>query len=285
MKKIAGIFILSGLFAVVANAQPRTKQVLVEGHGRPLLLLNGGNFNMNSFDAHARLLSDSFTVIRMQQFNTQYAMEGKQLPGGYSIATETAAIVATLDSLHITTPIIVAGHSLGGVIGFDLAMHYPTRVALLLLVEAPLYNLAVIRGVYTAQMKGIDELTRNFTPSTIITEEMLKAFRCKIMNCDSIDITKHPMWPKWVQQKDALRGLSALANYKVNVQQVKAYKKPVLVVTGTATIDANRITDELLVKEFSHATAASLPGEHTAIYQNAALFAQLLRGFVAANHP
>ena len=283
IKSCTALHLLCLLFIVAANAQPRTKQVIVEGNGRPLLLLNGGNFDITSFAAHAKLLSDSFTVIRMQQFNTQYALQGKQLPADYSIATETAALVATLDSLHITAPLVVVGHSLGGVIAFDLAMHYPNRVALLVLVEAPLYHLAQARGAYTAQMKSIDELTKNFTFSAIITEAMLKDFRCAIMNCDSIDIYKHPMWPTWVQKKDALRGLSAVANYKVDPMQVKAYKKPVLIVTGTRTIDANRIVDELLVKEFPQATAGSLPGEHTAIYPNVPVFAQLLRNFVAAN--
>lgn len=103
------------LFAqLVAQAQPKTKQLLMEGSGPPIVLLHGGTFDMTAFAEHAKLLADSFTVIRLQQFNVQYANEGRTLPRTYSAKTESEAIIATLDSLRITQPIILAGHSYGG---------------------------------------------------------------------------------------------------------------------------------------------------------------------------
>ena len=143
----------------IAQAQVKTKQVLIEGKGQPVVLLHGGTFDFNSFEPHAKLLADSFLVIRMQQFNVQYANEGWTLSSDYSVNLESEAILTTLDSLHITQPVILVGHSYGGVIAFDFAINHPERIQSLILVEAPLFDIARVKDEYSEKMKQIDELT------------------------------------------------------------------------------------------------------------------------------
>ena len=277
MKKILPSLIF--LIQLVAQAQPKTKKVLIEGSGPPVVLLHGGTFDYNAYAAHAKLLDDSFTVIRLQQFNVQYANEGRTLPNNYSVNKESEAIIATLDSLQITRSVILVGHSYGGVIAFDFAIHHPERVQSLVLVEAPLFDIAKIKGQFSEKMKEIDDLTRNFTPAATITEEMIKSFRCKMTNCDTFDIRQHPMWPRWSEQKNRLRGLSVVPNYKINFQKLKAFKKPVLIITGTTTIEPNKVIDSLLSREFQNVKTASLNGDHVAIYQNPESFAAIFRTF------
>lgn len=279
MKKtlIFSLLMLSNFFV---KAQPKTKQVLIEGSGPPVVLLHGGTFDYTSFAAHSTLLADSFTAIRMQQFNVQSATEGWMLPKNYSVKTERDALLKTLDSLHITTPVVLIGHSYGGVVAFDFAVNHPERVQSLVLIEAPLFDIAKAKGEYSEKMKEIDILTKHFTPQAIITEDMIKNFRCKMTNCDTFDIRQHPMWPKWLKQKDRLRGLSAVPAYKINFKKLHAFHKPVLIVTGTVTIQPNKIIDKLLSREFSNARAVSLPGDHIAIYQNPEIFVQLLKDFL-----
>ena len=178
MKKILALFFI--LFnQLPAQTQSKTKQVLVDGKGPPVVLLHGGTFDYTSLAAHSRLLADSFTVIRMQQFNVQYGDEGRALPKNYSVKMESEAVKTTLDSLHITVPVVLVGHSYGGVIAFEFAINHPERMQTLVLVEAPLFDIAKARGEYSKKMKEIDALTKNFTPQTTITEEMIKNFRCK----------------------------------------------------------------------------------------------------------
>jgi pimeloyl-ACP methyl ester carboxylesterase len=261
------------------QGQPKIKRSIVEGKGPIVVLLHGGTFDYNAFAPHAKLLADSFTVIRMQQFNVQYADEGRVLPESYSIRMESEAIKTTLDSLKMDRPILLVGHSYGGVVAFDFAMNHPEKLSGLVLVEAPLFHIARLKDEYSDQMKEIEELTGNFTPDQSITEDMIRSFRCKMANCDSIDIRKHPMWPRWLKQKDRLRGLSMVANYKVDLNILRGFRKPVLIITGTKTISANKIIDRLLATEFKNARTTVLPGDHIAIYQNPQIFVKQLKKF------
>lgn len=279
MKRILTLLLLS-FSQLIAQGQSKTKQVLIEGSGQPIVFLHGGTFDYTAFAPHAKLLADSFTIIRMLQFNVQYADAGWTLPKDYSVKMESDAVLATLDSLHITTPVILIGHSYGGVIAFDFAINHPARIKSLVLVEAPLFDIAKRNGRYSEEMKQINELSKNFTPQATITEEMIKSFRCKMTNCDTFDIRSHPMWPKWLKQKDRLRGLSVVSAYKIDLEKLHTFSKPSLIVTGTKTIEPNKTVDKLLSREFSNTKTGSLIGDHIAIYQDPGSFVLLLRSFM-----
>lgn len=279
MKRILTLLLLS-FSQLIGQGQSKTKQVLIEGSGQPIVFLHGGTFDHTAFAPHAKLLADSFTVIRMLQFNVQYADAGWTLPKDYSVKMESDAIMATLDSLHIAAPVILIGHSYGGVIAFDFAINHPDRIKSLVLVEAPLFDMAKRKDEYSEKMKQIDELTKDFIPQATITEEMIESFRCKMTNCDTFDIRSHPMWPKWLKQKDRLQGLSVVSTYKIDYKKLHAFSKPSLIVTGTKTIEPNKTVDKLLSVELSNAKTGSLTGDHIAIYQDPGSFVLLLRSFV-----
>jgi pimeloyl-ACP methyl ester carboxylesterase len=274
------LLMLTFFFHGFLQCQPKTKQVIVDGSGPAVVLLHGGTFDYSSFEPHAKLLAASFTVIRMQQFNVQYADGARLLPKSYSVGMESEAVKATLDSLQIDEPIILAGHSYGGVIAFDFALKHPEKVSHLVLIEAPLFHIAKAKGRFSEQMRQIEELTKGFTTDAIITDEMIRSFRCKMSNCDSIDIRKHPMWTRWLKQKDRLRGLSVVANYRIDFKKLSVFLQPVLIMTGTHTLNAHRIVDQLLAGAFNNATMTSLPGEHVAVYQNPEVFVQTLKKFI-----
>ena len=99
-------------------------------------------------------------------------------------------------------------------------------------------------------------------------------------NCDTLDIRTHPMWNKWLKQKDRLKGLSVVPAYKIDFKKLHAFQKPVLIVTGTTTIQPNKVIDKLLSLEFSNTITKSLPGEHIAIYQKPETFVQTLKAFL-----
>jgi len=273
------LFICIACLAVVL-VKAQTKRTLAEGSGPVLVMLHGGTFDYHGFAPHSKLLADSFRVIRMLQFNVQYANDGRPLPKNYSVALESRAIGATLDSMQIDSPIILVGHSYGGLLAFDYALRHPQRIRALVLIEPPLFDLAKKKGRYSAKMKEIDSLSRGFKPDADITEEMIRAFRCKMTGCDSVDIRQHPMWPKWLAQKDRLRGLSVVSQYKVDIKSIQRFHKPVLIITGSNTIEPNQTVDELLAEVFPQAEKASLPGDHIAVYQKVEEFISILKNFL-----
>ncbi len=58
----------------------------------------------------------------------------------YSAKTQARSVLATIFKLHITTPIIIVGHSLGALVGIEMARRYPLLIKSLILCSPPLYR-------------------------------------------------------------------------------------------------------------------------------------------------
>lgn len=273
-------FVLHLFIPFLVFAQPKIKKVLTEGEGIPVVMLNGGTADMNVFTDHSKELSRHYKVIRMEQFNVQYAAEGVMLPADYSVRMESEAIRFTLDSLDIKEPVVLVGHSYGGLIALDFALNHPKYIRSLVLIEPPVFHLAEIKGESPEGIKKMQDLLKQFSPRAEITEEMVKQFRCELVNCDSIDIHQHPLWNTWVKQKNRLRGLSVVSNFKIDLEKLHQFKKPVLIVTGTQTVPFHKRIDELLTEGFTDAKAANIHGGHTAVNTNAKEFIECLLKFL-----
>jgi pimeloyl-ACP methyl ester carboxylesterase len=275
------LFLIFLLFIQLpALAQPKIKKVLIEGEGTPVVMLNGGTADMSVFTVHSKLLSGHYKVIRMEQFNVQYATDRLMLPKDYSVKMESEAIKSTLDSLNIKEPVILVGHSYGGLIAFDFALHHPDYIRSLVLIEPPIFGIAEIKHESPNGMKKMQELSKKFTPQAEITEDMVRQFRCDLMNCDTVDIRKHPLWATWLKQKNRLRGLSAINNYQIDLKKLHQFQKPVLIVTGTKTVSFHNRIDELLKAAFSVAKTASIEGGHAAVNTNPNEFIECLVKFL-----
>ncbi len=274
------LLVLLMVAQVSVSAQPKIKEVLIEGEGRPILMLNGGTADMSVFAVHSKELSGSYEVIRMQQFNVQYATDGLVLPKDYSVRMESEAIKFTLDFLNINEPIVVIGHSYGGLIALGFALNYPDRIRSLVLIEPPVFGIAQKKNESPEGMRRMQELVKDFTPQADITEDMVKRFRCELMNCDMFDIRQHPLWMTWVEQKNRLRGLSVTGNYKISFKKIHRFKKPVLIITGTQTVPFHRRINELLAAEFPFAKIAGIEGGHTAMNTNPNEFIKVLLEFL-----
>jgi pimeloyl-ACP methyl ester carboxylesterase len=273
-------FISFLLLPISAVAQLKIKKVLIEGEGTAIVMLNGGTADMSVFAAHSKELSSIYKVIRMEQFNVQYATENLLLPKNYSVRIESEAVKYTLDSLHVKEPVVLVGHSYGGLIALDFALNHPEKIRSLILIEPPVFGIAESKNESPDGMKQMQELSKQFTPQAYITEDMVKQFRCELMNCDSFDIHEHPLWTTWIKQKNRLRGLSAVNSYKIDLKKLHQFQKPVLIVTGTQTVPFHKRIDELLTVGFSLAKAAQIQGGHTAVNTNTKEFIECLLQFL-----
>lgn len=258
---LKALFTFVTIVPVSIFAQSRIKHVWIEGSGSPIVMLSGGTADMSALSIPSKELSANNKVIRMEHFNVQYATEGLQLPNDYSVQMESAAIKYTLDSLNINEQIILVGHSYGGVIALDFALKHTNKVRALVLIEPPVFSLTKKKQSPDG-MQNMQALLNELTPKATISEEHVERFRCALLNCDRIDIRSHPQWQTWVGQKNRLRGLSVLNQYKVRTKQLDEFKKPVLIITGTQTLAFHKKIDEILAKEFPSAKELFLKGGH-----------------------
>jgi len=256
------LFILLMLTQAYALAQLKIKKVLVEGEGLPIVMLAGGTADMSVFAVPAIELSSQHKVIRMEHFNVQYASDGLLLPNNYSVRMESEAIKYTLDSLAIKEPIVLVGHSYGGVIALDFALRYPTRIRSLVLIEPPVFSIAEAKNESPKGMKEMQDLLAKLTPHADITEDHVERFRCALMNCDSSSIRQLPQWTMWVVQKNRMRGLSVVNGFNLDLKKLHAFQKPVLMITGTRTAEFHKRINKLLTMEFTNAKEVSIQSGH-----------------------
>ncbi len=241
-----------------SSAQLKSKKVLIEGTGTPLVLLAGALAPMAAFSDISKDLSEKYRVVRMEHFNIQMAAENRLLPLNYSIETEGKGIKYTLDSLGIIEPVILVGSSYGGLMAMDFAIRNPKRTKALIILEPPAFALIINENIEGLQRTL--EVTKNFTPQATITEQDVEAFRCLSINCDSIKIRTLSQWKGWVEQKNRLRGLAG--TNKLNKKKIRKFNKPVLIVTGTETNAVHKRINIVLEQQFKNSKQVFIKSGH-----------------------
>lgn len=244
------------------SAQSIIKRTIVEGEGAPLVMLPGGTVDISALSLVSRGMENLYKVIRMENLNVQYACKGQTLPKDYSVEMESESVRATLDSLQITGPIILMGHSYGGLIALDYALKHPENITALILLEPPVFGIVEARHESPPGMKNMVALTKELTPDAEITEDMVARFRCELLDCVTTPVQELPQWLIWLNQKDRLRGLSVVGDYKLDLRKVHQFRAPVLVLTGTETVPYHKRMNALLTAEFINAMAESIDSDH-----------------------
>lgn len=244
-----------------------------EGVGSPLVMLGGGTLGAGEFALHARVLAGDFRVVRLQTLNVDRAQKKQPLPAGYSLKTESGAMAASLDQLGLTTPLDIVGHSFGALVALDFALDHPERVHTLILAEPPAFWVVGPEELRaTADMRMMYELVRTFGPTVEPTDDQFVRFLCAVGNCN----VKPP-----ARSGAALRGFSVIADHTDDVNRLKNFRRPVLVITGSGTISFHRRIDDILVTHLPLAERTELPGDHGAVVSAQDEFISKMRAFLA----
>lgn len=101
------------------------------GRGRTLLCIHGITANCRCWDLVASKLAPDYRVLAM---DLRGRGRSDKPATGYSIEQHGQDILALLDNLEVTRPVIV-GHSLGAFISLAFAAGYPDRVDRVVLVD------------------------------------------------------------------------------------------------------------------------------------------------------
>ena len=278
--------VVAATSAISAIADSETVQELAlqassEGSGPPLVMLGGGTFGAVAFAPHAKLLAKDFRVIRLQTLNLERS-QPQALPPGYSVKLESAAMAAALDRLKLTGPVDIVGWSFGGLVALDFALDHPERVRSLSLFEPPAFwAVGAIDRAALPDLTRMIDLTRELLPTATPTDAQLVRFQCALGNCAVTPPADGAAdRQQWETRRAALRGLSAVANHTDRLARLQAFRRPVLIMTGSSTVPFHRRINEILAEQLPAAERAEVSGGHTAPVTAIEEFAAKLEAFI-----
>jgi len=104
----------------------------VQGEGEPLLLHHGYTASRVNWEPAAAMLRDRYQVILMECRGTG---DSEHTADGYSLDQYAADVIGMADHLGLGR-FSFAGHSMGGGIGYVLALDYPQRIERLILMAS-----------------------------------------------------------------------------------------------------------------------------------------------------
>lgn len=276
------LMLAGGCQAAREGAAPQPLRAYVDGEGTPLVMLGGGTAGAGGFARHAEDLSKDFRVIRLESLRMEGARSGRSLPQGYSINTESAAMAAALDRLGIDEPFHLVGHSFGALMALDFALDHPQRVRSLVLAEPPAFWVVPPEDMRNSDMGAMVELTRTLGPADEPTDHQLTQFQERLGKSDAQPPVKNgPDWEVWVAKRRALRGLSAVPNHTDDPKRLRAFGRPVLIVTGKSTVAFHRRINDVLASDLPQAERVELDGGHAAPSTDPPAFVAAVRAFLA----
>ncbi len=229
----------------------------VEGQGQPLLLIMGLGAPAAAWDPIlVRELAKTHRVITYDNRGTGIS-DKPDIP--YTIAMFASDAVGLLDTLNIPRA-HVFGVSMGGMIAQELTIHYPQRIASLVLgcttpggknaVPAPPESMKALEGRagLTPEEAGREGWKLSFS------EEFIRAHRAEL-EAHLQRVLAHPT-PRFAYERHFQATLT-LRVYK----QLKDIVTPTLVVTGRDDVLIPAANSEILARE--------IPGAELVIFDNA----------------
>ena len=165
-----------GMQVHVRDEGPRTE-------GEPIVLLHGIGDSLHTWDGWTRELSKTRRVIRFDYpgHGLTGPYQGEWLAGGesYTMLNDTKFVVATLDALQVTQPIVLAGNSLGAQIAWETAdylrVSQPKRVARLILVDStgyPFESSSVPMAFTLGRIEALAPLLENTLPNFMVASSL-----------------------------------------------------------------------------------------------------------------
>lgn len=120
------------------------------GAGEPLLILHGLFGNLKNWHTHARQLQARFRVISVDLRNHGESPHVDSM----SYPEMAADVIALLDRLELGTARLL-GHSMGGKVAMELALHHAERVSALLVADIAPIAYSLTRGDHENVFAGL----------------------------------------------------------------------------------------------------------------------------------
>ncbi|MEQ8212065.1 MAG: alpha/beta hydrolase [Lacipirellulaceae bacterium] len=110
----------------------------VQGDGTPVVLLHGFPLDLEMWRPQIDALAADYQVIAPnlrgygQTPENRSTLADSDATSGVSMRQYTDDVLALLDELGVTEPVVLAGFSMGGYVGWQFALNYPERLKALI---------------------------------------------------------------------------------------------------------------------------------------------------------
>lgn len=226
-----------------------------QGSGTPIVLIHGYPLNRNIFDPQLEALSQQARLITpdLRGHGGSQAIQGP-----YSMDLLAQDVVALLDQLQITEPVILGGLSMGGYISFAFYRLYPERVKGLVLTatraaaDTPAARDARQQAAQNAHRQGVAAIAETMLPKLLAPHsleqrpELVNTVR-EIMLSTSLE--------------GVLGDLAAMADRPDSTPTLPTIQVPALVVHGAQ--------DSLIPVAESQAMQQAIPNAHLEVIEEA----------------
>lgn len=237
-------------------------QTEVIGDGPPLALIGGGLTGWLSWEPHAERLAGTRTVARFQLLNVQYGLEERALPDGYDVTMESAALAGGLDALDWMEPVDLVVWSYGAVIALDFALSHPTRVRTLTLIEPPARWVLGDSGHDDPDVQALHAIAPSMGGDDVTGQDLARFVRTVGLCPPDAEPRELPQWPIWMEHRRSLRAATTPLEHTDEPTRLRAFDRPVLLVTGTDTAPFLRRVHETLAAHLPRARSVEMPAGH-----------------------
>lgn len=250
-----------------------------EGHGRPLLFLNGSGATLES----AGVLIQPFTQSTDTVAADQRGLGRTEIPPGpYSMADYAADALALADHVGWETFALV-GLSFGGMVAQEVAVTAPDRIERLALLctspggpEAASFPLHTLDDLSPDERiaTGMSILDNRFTPDWLAEHPVDKVIADRFLDREQADHTPE-------EARGMAEQLAARSHHDV-VDRLGRITCPTFVASGRYDGIAPTANGQLIASQVSGATFHVYEGGHLFVFQDPAAFPEIL-GFLVAS--
>lgn len=254
------------------------------GSGDPLVLVPGGLTGWVSWKPHAEQLAATRRVVRVQLLSVEYGLEERTLPPGYSVETESGALLRALDGINIERADF-AGWSYGAETLLDFALDHPDRVRSMTLIEPPTFWVLRSRGPLSAAALEFLRVARTFGPGEVSEAQLTEFLQFAGFVSKGTAPQDLPQWPLWSQHRQSLRPGDAAFRHDDDIARVRRFPRPVLLFKGEGSPEYLRGIIDVLGQEFPEARVQELPGAHALHIVSMGRFMEIFNGFLSSVRP
>ena len=196
-----------------------------------------------------RQLADHRRVVGLDLLG--FGRSPRSTNGDYSLATHSAAIIATLQALDLPTPWVVVGHSFGSLLAVQLATTRPELIDRLVLTSLPAYH-------------DSGQVIRQLARSRVSPRYVLDGIRAWVQTAmgerhSYQTLPAQSQSPLWVSPRD--RSIAQFIIDQSTIQALTGLTAPVTVLNGQRDVLLRGI-DHSWLDQLEHVRVQWLPGGH-----------------------